>query len=503
METRRRSNFRASLEIGGLVTKKDRESLEKPVTCPPILRKSLRCNSFSKSDDSVAVPLSCTKKACLDPSYDETVEMPYIYQVFNVIGKVGEGCFGTVYKATAKQDGSVYALKISKPRGVKEMIKEVKKLEKIGDHPNCTKYYFAWKEMGNVFIQLEYCVTSLTIYSGYNHKIKEMELWEIFLDIILALRYLHDKGFVHLDVKPDNILIGLDGSYKLGDFGLLVDLLEINENYQARCEISEGDARYLAREVLEGNYTPAGDIFGLGITILELSADLVLPSNGQLWHSLRNGDIPANYLSVVPDSLQRLICQLMCPLFNKRPTANQILGWRDIKKRLHKRDLKSRVNYYQNWLASRDPNDPIIKIFEPVNSPLKPLVFAKKLGRNNNNNNFDFPIRKIPKLCLIDALDKDDKKTPLTSRKLKFEMEDSRDVASLQQVDETPTKSKYLDEEVTMDIDVSPIASTTPPFKPKNIPLITIEDVSRGENDEEMSSYTTPKRVPKLMLYSV
>lgn len=56
--------------------------------------------------------------------------------------------------------------------------------------------------------------------------------------------------------------------------------------------LSEGDSKYLATEVLEGVYTKACDIFSLGITVLELATDLVLPPNGALWHELRNGIFP-------------------------------------------------------------------------------------------------------------------------------------------------------------------------------------------------------------------
>lgn len=129
-----------------------------------------------------------------------------------------------------------------------------------------------------------------------------------------ALKHLHDKNFVHFDLKPDNIMISKEGVYKLGDFGLLVNLIEvcyslintqfcfsiINEFQHKAKESksytsSDGDSKYLAREVLEGSISTAADIFSLGITMLELATDLVLPSNGPLWHQMRNGILPEEY----------------------------------------------------------------------------------------------------------------------------------------------------------------------------------------------------------------
>lgn len=57
-------------------------------------------------------------------------------------------------------------------------------------------------------------------------------------------------------------------------------------------EATEGDPKYLAKELMQGKFTMSADIFSLGITILELACDLDLPSGGDGWHQLRNGKIP-------------------------------------------------------------------------------------------------------------------------------------------------------------------------------------------------------------------
>lgn len=66
----------------------------------------------------------------------------------------------------------------------------------------------------------------------------------------------------------------------------------MQEGKERVLNLSEGDSKYLATEVLEGVYTKACDIFSLGITVLELATDLVLPPNGALWHELRSGVFP-------------------------------------------------------------------------------------------------------------------------------------------------------------------------------------------------------------------
>lgn len=58
----------------------------------------------------------------------------------------------------------------------------------------------------------------------------------------------------------------------------------------------EGDPKYLAPELMTGHFTKAADIFSLGITMLELASDLDLPSQGPLWHELRNGIFPDDHI---------------------------------------------------------------------------------------------------------------------------------------------------------------------------------------------------------------
>lgn len=60
-----------------------------------------------------------------------------------------------------------------------------------------------------------------------------------------AVKYIHERGIVHLDIKPENILISRDGEYKLADFGVATFINEIKNR-----EIAEGDQRYLCKELM-------------------------------------------------------------------------------------------------------------------------------------------------------------------------------------------------------------------------------------------------------------
>lgn len=96
---------------------------------------------------------------------------------------------------------------------------------------------------------------------------------------------------MHLDLKPANILIDSSGSLKICDFGMASSISFIRGS-----EDREGDRQYIAPEVLsDSKYSPAVDIFSLGLTLIEAAGNEALPENGDEWHALRRGD-----LSVAP-----------------------------------------------------------------------------------------------------------------------------------------------------------------------------------------------------------
>lgn len=93
-------------------------------------------------------------------------------------------------------------------------------------------------------------------------------------------------GFLHLDLKPANVFITFEGTLKIGDFGMAT-------RYPAARGIErEGDREYIAPEVLScQKYDKPADVFSLGIMMLEIAANIVLPDNGVHWQKLRSGDL--------------------------------------------------------------------------------------------------------------------------------------------------------------------------------------------------------------------
>jgi serine/threonine protein kinase len=103
----------------------------------------------------------------------------------------------------------------------------------------------------------------------------------IFLSILQGILHIHHQNIIHLDLKPANIFITLEGRLKIGDFGMASRWprpasfdLDGDEHGLDR----EGDREYLAPEILRGKYGREADIFSFGMIMLECAGNIVVPS---------------------------------------------------------------------------------------------------------------------------------------------------------------------------------------------------------------------------------
>ncbi|CAF1150203.1 unnamed protein product [Adineta steineri] len=87
----------------------------------------------------------------------------------------------------------------------------------------------------------------------------------------------------------------------------------------------DGDARYLAFEVLSGTISPAADVFSLGLAALELVSDYDMPVNGDVWTDIRELKLPFEITSVLTDlDLRKLLFRMIHSNYQQRPTAKDV-----------------------------------------------------------------------------------------------------------------------------------------------------------------------------------
>lgn len=160
-------------------------------------------------------------------------------------------------------------------------------------------------------------------------ELTEQHVWKWIAEIASGLRALHDNASVHMDVKAENIYVDGNGSLKIGDFGLLTRISDYSG--------AEGDARYLAPEVLaicDLNVSSKVDIFSLGATLWEICTGLEMPLNGKIWNQFRNNQVEFPDDVTLSDSLRQLIVDMMDKDPEKRPTASMILDKDECRRHL-------------------------------------------------------------------------------------------------------------------------------------------------------------------------
>ncbi|KAM4526177.1 membrane-associated tyrosine- and threonine-specific cdc2-inhibitory kinase isoform 1-T2 [Fundulus diaphanus] len=278
--------------------------------------------------------------------YDPSKHKSYFGHYFTNLGLLGRGSFGVVYKVQNKKDGRLYAVKLSAQRfrGVgerKRSVREARNHERVCPHPHILDFVAAWEESGRLFIQTELCSTSLLLYAEDKPPgPDEPAAWGYLCDLLSALHHLHSRGFIHLDLKPANVLITDSGRLKLGDFGLMLDMSQAGDecrNGKAKEDIQEGDPRYMAPELLRGEYGPAADVFSLGVSILELACNLEVPNGGPGWQQLRQGHLPSEFTNGLSVELQSVLRMMLIPEPSERPTVSELLALPSVRKRRWKR----------------------------------------------------------------------------------------------------------------------------------------------------------------------
>ena len=295
-------------------------------SAPPVSRIFPRRHLGSVKAHAVSFREKEDLKSILNsPLYNSCSSELYFEQCFVIERKLGEGSFGEVMQVKSKEDGQKFAVKRSREKFRSEAdrrrkLDEVKKHEELPIHPNCVKFIKAWEERQRLYIQTELCVMSLHTFLE-KHDVPMYVVWSILVDMLHGLNHIHQHGFIHFDVKPANIFLTRNGTYKLGDFGLVFDSMQDN-----MIDASEGDNKYMAQELLNGIFTNKADVFSLGITMLEIASGLNLPPSGAAWHLLRQGYIPPECLSKLPSDLLVLIQWMMTPNYMKRPTIMDVMN---------------------------------------------------------------------------------------------------------------------------------------------------------------------------------
>ncbi|XP_028926898.1 serine/threonine-protein kinase 4 [Ornithorhynchus anatinus] len=191
-------------------------------------------------------------------------------EVFDVLEKLGEGSYGSVFKAIHKETGQIVAIKqVPVESDLQEIIKEISIMQQC-DSPHVVKYYGSYFKNTDLWIVMEYCGAGSVsdIIRLRNKTLIEDEIATILQSTLKGLEYLHFMRKIHRDIKAGNILLNTEGHAKLADFGVAGQLTDT----MAKRNTVIGTPFWMAPEVIqEIGYNCVADIWSLGITAIEMA----------------------------------------------------------------------------------------------------------------------------------------------------------------------------------------------------------------------------------------
>lgn len=243
---------------------------------------------------------------------------PYIVTDF-----IGKGGMGQVYKAVHQMMGRICAVKIlplekSTPESLNHFIREVRTHAQL-DHPNLVHAYDAGRDGDVPYLVTEFVPgTDLRRLIRNRGRLSQQQAASVIMQAARGLEYAHQRGLIHRDVKPGNILVTPDGIAKVSDLGLAGFIHGLDEDPRAGKIV--GTADYLAPEQIRNpnEITHVSDIYSLGCTLYyAVSGKVPFPGGTARdkarrhqeetpWHPRRfNPELQEEFVDIIADMMEK------------------------------------------------------------------------------------------------------------------------------------------------------------------------------------------------------
>lgn len=261
---------------------------------------------------------------------------------YQLLEKIASGSFATVYRAHDAELGREVAVKqiheqfLSDPKQLDRYWSEAQLLASL-QHPNVVTIYDIVREKGWLIMEL---MQGNLSEKAQGRPMDLVGLRTVLAHSLRALKFLHERGIVHGDVKPSNLLVDRRKRLKLGDFGLARRVSDDEGS------LIKGTTKYMAPEVVSddfGDVGPASDLYSLGFSAYELMCgskfDSLFPglnAHGRdkqlawiMWHAAPDRRLPpiSRVLEGVPEDLAKVIQKLSTKDLKQRyRTADEALA---------------------------------------------------------------------------------------------------------------------------------------------------------------------------------
>ncbi len=259
---------------------------------------------------------------------------------YEVVGKLGEGSYGSVFKAQHRKADVTRAIKAIKRKNIDSISfdNEITILKSV-DHPNIIKLYECYYDTNYYYMVEEYLPGGdLYDYVKKQKYFSEKKAAFIIYQILSALNHLHSKRIVHRDLKPENIVFietaSNDLLIKLIDFGTSVYLKSDHLTQEL------GTIYYIAPEVFKNYYNEKADIWSTGIILYTMLCGHP-PFRGNKEDDIKKKiltgkvEFPENEFGKVSSDAIEFIKELLNYSPNKRPTCEEAMNHSWLNKMLN------------------------------------------------------------------------------------------------------------------------------------------------------------------------
>ena len=327
---------------------------------------------------------------------------------YDVLGVVGEGAYGIVYKCRNKETGKYVAIKkfkeIEDKLVQKTMKRELKMLQML-KHDNVVDFQEAFIYKGNLFLVFEYVEKNLLEVlekspEGLNPKL----IRSFAFQMCKAVHYLHINNMIHRDVKPENLLIDENMQLKLCDFGFArkITLDEKNNNIDAMTDYV-ATRWYRSPELLLSNgiYGPEVDYWAIGCIMGELAdGNPMFPGENEVDQL----ECIIKILGNLPQDLVNMFYEN--PIYNGKELFKVNNRTESLERRYMGKLGPTAIDFLKG-LLQLDPNkrlndETVFKhkyfacfMKEPENQYILDLIEKRNNSHNNTNSNKNEIIKKV------------------------------------------------------------------------------------------------------------